>query len=166
MGWVCPGLSLGRSSAPALSAPAVSRRLGEALSPAWSYPCCQARCPGRAMLCPLLPQHPAATPRRKTGPGHVWQREGGSARIPKIPAIRLTPSGVHHTASCTSTNPGWGSAPVQRIRLGHHRVSPGPAPSSIPPAASTPHHPEPWPQGISGASAGREDPGVPGPFVG
>lgn len=50
--------------------------------------------------------------------------------------------------------------------MGHHCVSPGPAPSSIPPAASTPHHPEPWSQGISGASASREDPGVPGPFVG
>lgn len=38
--------------------------------------------------------------------------------------------------------------------------------SSIPPAASTPHHPKPWPQGISGASTSREDPGVLGSFKG
>lgn len=54
-----------------LSALAVWRLLGEALSPAWSYPCCQACCPSRATLCPLPPQHSAATSGRKTGPEHT-----------------------------------------------------------------------------------------------
>lgn len=98
-----------------------------------------------------------------------WSRarvtDRGVSSHPQIPGTRLMPSGVHHTASCTSTNPVWGSAPVQRTRLGHHHVSPGPTPSSSTPAASTPCQPEPWPRGISRASADKEDPGVLRPFI-
>ena len=89
--------------------------------------------------------------------GYVWEKNWsrvcvttgrGVSSHSKIPATHLSPNEVHHAASCTSTNPGRGSAPVQRIKLGHHCASPSPAPSSSPPAASAPHHPEPWPWGV------------------
>lgn len=153
------GLSPGHSSAP----PA---RMwpGAALSPASSQPCCQAHCPGRGTLCPLPSPAPCSYAQEKNWSRAHMTTEGGSAHIHKTPAIRLMPSGVHHTASCTSTNPG-GALHSAEDKAETPLRLPCSCPQQYPTCCLHCPLPRAWPEGTSGASAGWEDCGVPGPFV-